>query len=93
MPTPERYYREQIARHEAAEREAERQTRREWIRILALIALSTGLGLVGIAFAFHSYDVDRGWVYWWAGAFVWVTGVALTIISAYVRGVRRGDWQ
>lgn len=93
MPIPERYYKELISRHEEAERRASRDTRRESFRVLAQICLWTTLGLLGIALAFHTYDVDLGWVYWWAGAFVWVAGWCVTMIAAYLRGVRRGDWK
>lgn len=93
MPLPERYYREQIARHEAAEREAVREQRREWLKVLSHLLLAVALGLTGIGFAFHTYDIERGWVYWWAGVFVWVTGVLVALFTAYLRGVRRGDWR
>lgn len=93
MPIPERYYKELVEQHAQAERRAEQDKRREWIRVLAQIFLWTTLGLVGIALAFHAYDESLGWVYWWAGAFVWVAGWCVTTITAYLRGVRRGDWK
>jgi hypothetical protein len=93
VPISERYYKEIIERHAEAERRAQRDTRREWLRVLAQIFLWTTLGLFGIGLAFHAFDEDRGWVYWWAGAFVWVAGWCVTMITAYLRGVRRGDWK
>ncbi|MGH7693623.1 MAG: hypothetical protein ACRENH_01510 [Gemmatimonadaceae bacterium] len=93
MPVSERYYKELLHTHEEAERQAQKDTRREWIRVLAQIFLWTTLGLVGIALAFHVYDESLGWVYWWAGAFVWVAGWCVTMLTAYRRGVRRGDWK
>ncbi|HJU72726.1 MAG TPA: hypothetical protein VJ717_03200 [Gemmatimonadaceae bacterium] len=92
MPMPERYYRELVQRHLETERQAKRDTWREWIRVLSGIFFWTLLGLLGLALAFHTYDLDRAWVYWWAGAFVWVTGVLGTCLAAYLRGVHRGDW-
>lgn len=93
MPTPERYYKEQIQRAEEAERRATRDTRREWARVLSEMLFWTLLGLLGLGLAFHALDVDRGFVYWWAGAFVWTAGVFVAVITAYLRGVRRGDWR
>ncbi len=93
MPISERYYKEIIERNAEAERRAEQDKRREWIRVLAQIFLWTTLGLLGIGLAFHTYDVELGWVYWWAGAFVWVAGWSITMLTAYRRGVRRGDWR
>jgi hypothetical protein len=93
LPTPERYYREQIERADEADRRARRDTRRGWARAIAEVWLWTSLGLVGLAFALHADDVDRGWVYWWAGAFVWVAGVSHALLTAFRRAVRRGDLQ
>lgn len=93
MPISPRYYKELVHSHEAAERWARKDTRREWLRVLVQIFLWTTLGLLGIGLAFHTYDIDLGWVYWWAGAFVWVAGWCVTMITAYLRGVRRGDWR
>jgi hypothetical protein len=93
MPLPERYYREQIARAEAAERAARRDTRREWARVLSEILLWTVLGLFGLGMGLHTLGVERALVYWWAGAFVWVAGVSTALITAHVRGMKRGDWR
>ena len=93
MPTPERYYEEQIERAEESERQAARDTRRAWGRAIGEIWLWTALGLVGIALSFRTGDVARGWVYWWAGAFVWVAGVSAALFKAYRRAIRRGDMQ
>jgi hypothetical protein len=93
VPLPEKYRRQLIESHEAAERQARRDTRREWARVLGEIVLWTLLGLVGIGFAFHALDVELGWVYWWASAIVWVAGVSAAVITAYLRGQQRGDWQ
>lgn len=92
MPLPEKYLRQLIESHEAAERHARRDTRREWARVLGEIVLWTVLGLVGIGLAFHALDIQLGWVYWWAGAVVWAGGVSAAVLTAYRRGEDRGDW-
>ncbi len=91
MPLPERYYREMIARREEEDRQARRDSAREWVRVLGEMLWWTLLGLTGLGLALHTFDVDRGWVYWWGGAFVWVAGVFVALLTAYRRGVRRGD--
>jgi hypothetical protein len=92
MPVPEKYRRQLIESHAAAEREARRDTRRAWVRVLAEIVVWTVLGLTGIALAWRSGDFQLGWIYWWGGATVWVGGVSVAVLSAYKRGEKRGDW-
>ena len=92
MPLPEKYRRQLIESYEAADRQARRDTWREWARVLGEIVLWTLLGLVGIGLAFHALDVELAWVYWWSGAVVWVAGVSTAVITAYLRGEDRGDW-
>ncbi len=92
MPLPEKYIRQLVESHEAAERQARRNTLREYARVLGEIVLWTLLGLVGIGLAFHALDIELGWVYWWAGAVVWVAGVSAAVLTAYRRGEDRGDW-
>lgn len=67
-------------------------THGEWARVLGEIVAWTLVGLGGIGLAFHALDIQLGWVYWWAGAAVWVAGVSAAVIAAYVRGEDRGDW-
>ena len=92
MPLPEKYLRQQIESHAAAEREARRDSRRAWIRVLGEIALWTLLGLGGFGLAFHTLDFELGMVYWWGGSIVWVAGVTVAVLSAHRRGEERGDW-
>ncbi len=92
MPIPEKYRQRLIESYEAADRQARRDSWRAWARVLGEIVMWTLLGLVGIGLAFHAVDVQLGWVYWWAGAVVWVAGVCTAVITAYLRGEDRGDW-
>jgi hypothetical protein len=91
VPLPERHYRDVIEKHEAAERLARRDVRREWLRVLGEMTLWTALGLFGIALAFRTLDVDLGWIFWWGGALVWVAGVCAAVLTVYLRGQKRGD--
>jgi hypothetical protein len=93
MPIPERYYKEQIARAEEAERLAVGEKWREWARVLGEIFLWTVLGLLGLGLGLHTLGIERALVYWWGGAFVWVAGVSTAVITSYLRGAKRGLWQ
>jgi hypothetical protein len=92
MPLPEKYLRQQMENRATAERDARRDTRVAWIRILGEIAAWTLAGLAGIGLAWHSRQFDLGMVYWWAGATVWFGGVTAAVLMAYRRGEERGDW-
>ena len=76
----------------AAERAARWDRLRALARVMAEIILWTALGLGGIGLAFHTLDIDLGWVYWWAGSVIWFAGVSFSVLSAYRRGEERGDW-
>jgi hypothetical protein len=92
MPLPEKYLREQRENRAIAEREAQRETRLAWLRVLGEIAAWTLAGLAGIGMALHSHDFDVGMAWWWGGSALWVGGVSATVLTAYRRGEKRGDW-
>lgn len=76
----------------AAERDAQRETRLAWLRVLGEIAVWTIAGLTGIGLAWHSQDFGVGKAWWWSGATIWVGGVTTSVLAAYRRGEERGDW-
>lgn len=92
MSIRDEHYRQQIEDHEAAEREARRESRRAWGRVLGEIMLWTLLGLAGFGLAFHAIGFELGMIYWWAGCVVWVGGVSTAVLAAHRRGEERGDW-
>lgn len=89
---PDRHYQELVERYAAADREAQRDTRWAWLRVLGEIVLWTAIGLAGIALALHSPDVRAGWIWFWAGETLWFGGVSVAMGRAYKRGEERGDW-
>jgi hypothetical protein len=91
-PGPDDFRAARVARHEQAEREARRDTRREMLRVMALIAFWVACGLFLIGMALHVTDRAVGMAFWWGGHAVWIGGVAGAIHSAYRRGEARGDW-
>jgi hypothetical protein len=92
MPLPDKYYRQLIESHAAAERASRWDTLRAWARVLGEITLWTVLGMMIIAYAFHVFDVELGRVYWLAGCIVWIGGVSAAVLSAYRRGEDQGHW-
>lgn len=75
-----------------AERESRWDSWRALLRVIAEIVLWTVLGLVGLGFAFRTYDYEYAMIYWWTGNVVWVGGVSWAVLGAYRRGEERGDW-
>jgi hypothetical protein len=76
----------------AASREADRAYRRELVRVCAECLLSCALGLILMAFAFHTTDAQMGQIYLFGGMLVDVVGVMVSVLAAYRRGQERGDW-
>ncbi|HSQ30395.1 MAG TPA: hypothetical protein VLN49_11130 [Gemmatimonadaceae bacterium] len=84
---------ERIARERLeAERQVSRVYRRELLRVCLECLGSSFLGVFCMGFALHTNDAGYGAIAWWGGMVVGYSGIALSLISAYIRGDRRGDW-
>jgi hypothetical protein len=92
MPLPEKYLRQQMETHAAAERVSRWDSLRAWARVLGEITFWSLLGLLGLGLALHTFDFALGKVYWYAGTIVWIAGVSAAVLTAYRRGENRGDW-
>ena len=92
MPTPRASYEELVARHVQQHQSADRETRRDLLRTCGHILFWTLLGLALSGLALHSADHDVGMVFWIAGRVVWIAGDSFSVLAAYRRGERRGDW-
>jgi hypothetical protein len=92
MPLPEKYRRQLMETHAAAERESRWDGWRALARVIREITLWTLLGLLGVGLALHTFDVELGRIYWLVGCIVWIGGVSVAVLSAYRRGAERGDW-
>lgn len=84
--------REQVERNARLEREARRDYWRDLLRTLAQIVLCVVAGLALMGAALHTTDPAIGRVLWIAGQTVWLSGVMFSLLGAYRRGARRGDW-
>ena len=75
-----------------AEQQVSRVYRRELLRVCVECLASSFLGVFCMAFALHTGDAGYGAIAWWGGMVVGYSGITLSLISAYIRGDRRGDW-
>jgi hypothetical protein len=92
MPLPDKYARQLIETHAAAEREASWDGLRAWGRAICEILLWTALGMGFVFMAFHTNGVALGRIYWLIGCIVWIGGVAKATLGAYKRGEEQGLW-
>jgi hypothetical protein len=92
MPLPDKYYRQLIETHAAAEHEARWDGLRAWGRAIGELVLWTLLGMALVFMAFHTNGVAIGRVYWLIGCIVWIGGVAKATLGAYRRGEQQALW-
>jgi hypothetical protein len=74
------------------ERESQRITRIDLLKASAQILVSALLGLAIMFFAWYVNDPVLGKAFLWGGMAVGYAGMAYAILSAYRRGIERGDW-
>jgi hypothetical protein len=84
---------EQMGRaREAAEREADRDRRRDMIRTGAACVMWTLLGLFLLGWSFHTTDARYARPAFYGGVIIGNAGIVSTLLRAYRRGEQRGDW-
>ncbi len=91
-PSSPRSYAERIAEHARAHREAQRDARRDFYRLVLDLMISVAGGMLLLGLAVHSTDPETGKAYWWAGHALWVAGLTFSLMRAYRRAERRGEW-
>ncbi len=92
MPLPKALQQEMERKRADEARIAERDTRRDVARTALLCASWSVAGCALMGFAFHTTSEAIGRVFFLGGQFVGYTGIVVTLVRAYWRGVRRGDW-
>ena len=92
MPIEPKLYRELIAKHEAAHKEAKSDTLRDLLMTCGHLAFWVLCGLALLGMALHSTDPSWAGIFWKAGHLVWIAGVLFSLLAAYRRGEKRGDW-
>ena len=92
MPIEKQLYERMQREREEEHRAAEHDRRRAQIVTCAACLIWAVLGLVCYAFAFHTTDAGMAEIYKWGAYVVTYGGVSFTLLRAYRRGERRGDW-
>ncbi len=92
MPLPKDIRDDMAARYAEAAREADREQRRDYV-VTALTCVfwcAFGVGLVG--WSMHTTDLTYGKAAFALGVGGGNGGIIFTLLAAYRRGERRGDW-
>jgi hypothetical protein len=92
MPLPQHIV-DELGRKRAQEHEAaSRDTRREIRRSAALVVLWSALGIAFVLTSFAVSDLTLGRILFWTGVGAGNGGMLFTLLAAYRRGEKRGDW-
>ncbi len=75
-----------------AELDMARVRRRDMFRSALECLVSCGVGMLGVGMAAHVHDHPTGMIFWWGGLAVGYSGMAASLLAAYRRGEKRGDW-
>jgi hypothetical protein len=92
MPLPTKLREEMAARNEAAHLEAERDRVRDLYRTALTCLRWSALGIFLILWSAHTSSLTYGWIAFWGGLGIGNGGIIFTLLAAYRRGERRGDW-
>ncbi|MDQ2666776.1 MAG: hypothetical protein M3Z05_12285 [Gemmatimonadota bacterium] len=92
MPPPRKDYEAQMVQRESEHHAAAGDTFRDLLKTSLQIVLWVLAGWTFIAFAVHTTNEIIGKILWWTGLGVWIPGVLFSLLAAYRRGERRGDW-
>jgi hypothetical protein len=92
MPIPQSLRDEMAVRQAEANERAGRDKARAIVWTAAACVGWAAAGLFCLAWSAHTTDVKAGWIAVWFGLLIGNGGVVFTLLRAYVRGERRGDW-
>ena len=92
MPLPQHLLSELAERHLAEAAAADRDKLRDYAWTTVRCVLWCALGLLCIGWAFHTTDAEWGRAAFYLGVGVGNGGWIFTVLGAYRRGERRGDW-
>lgn len=92
MPLPKEVREELAARRESESHEAERDKWRDILLTSLQCFAWAAIGILLIAWSAHTTDLTYGKAAFFAGLGVGNGGIIFTLLAAYRRGERRGDW-
>jgi hypothetical protein len=92
MPLPRELLDQMAARHAREAGDADRDRRRDHVRTALQCLGWCALGVYCLAWALHTSDERLGEVFFFLGLAIGNGGIIFTLLAAYRRGERRGDW-
>ncbi len=92
MPLPQQLLDEMAERSRAAETRARIDSRVDLTLTALTCMLIAALGIALIGFAIHTTNQWLARVSFWSGIALGNSGIIYTLLAAYRRGERRGDW-
>ena len=92
MPTRPPDYDALIERREVEHHRARSDTFRDLAKTCLHMVFWVLVGWTFIAFAVHTTNEIVGRILWWTGIGLWIPGVLYSLLAAYQRGEKRGDW-
>jgi hypothetical protein len=91
--SPSRAILEELAERNADEAErADRERREDYVRTAVACIAWGAVGAYCLAWSFHTSDLTLGRIAFFSGLGLGNAGVIFTLLAAYRRGERRGDW-
>jgi hypothetical protein len=92
MPMPKELREEMAQRHASYARAAERDKRHDLAKTALLCICWSLLGILCILWSASTTSLVHGKIAFWGGLAIGNGGVIFTLLAAYARGERRGDW-
>jgi O-antigen/teichoic acid export membrane protein len=92
MPIPQSLRDEMSVRRAEENERAGRDKARALVRTALACVAWVAAGLFCLMWSAHTTDVKAGWIAVWFGLLIGNGGVVFTLLRAYLRGERRGDW-
>lgn len=81
-----------VERNADAEAKADRERRNDWLAAAGGCIGWAAVGIYCVMWSFHTNDYALGRAAFFAGLGIANGGVIFTLLAAYRRGERRGDW-
>jgi len=92
MPSRRGTVEEFVERNADADARADRERRNDMLRTAAACIAWAAVGIYCLMWSIHTTDMTLGKAAFYCGIGVGNGGVIFTLLAAYRRGERRGDW-
>lgn len=92
MPLPRELLEEMAAKRQVEHVEAERDKRRDYVRVALTCLFWSAVGTFCMLWSAHTTDMTYARIAFIGGQAIGYGGIAYTLLSAYRRGEQRGDW-